>query len=118
MINHWVPTEQQRSLILPILCEYDKFIRRDWDDYDAENAINKTMLDFTGWPINPFQLQTLFEEIGYEVIDREHNGWECDFWIYMKPKDNAVLAFGEDCIVISGCGMTFELNVNVSGVDI
>ena len=117
MKNYWFPTEQQRALILPILHQYNDFIRTYWKDCDENSALKYTELNFTNWPINPTQLEILFKEIGYETIYHDHSGWECNFSICMKPKDGAELAFGEKCIIISGCAMTFELKVNVQGVD-
>lgn len=116
-MNYWKITDEQRTLILPIIKEYDKYISEDWKNDNEEEAVKGCELDFTRWPVAPRQIQTLFETIGYEVTDTEIEGWEGNLWIYMRPKDRRLLAFNEDSIAIQRCATTFELYVRVCGVD-
>ena len=116
-MNYWEITDEQRTFILPIIKEYDKYISEDWKNDNEEEAVKGCELNFTRWPVAPRQIQTLFETIGYETTDTETEGWDGNLWIYMRPKDRRPLAFYEDSIAIQRCAMTFELYVRVCGVD-
>lgn len=67
-----------------------------------ENPDAKETIDFYNQGISPSQLKDILEDdLGFEEVDFDRNGWEWDFWITMR-KD------GID-YVISGTGMTFEM---------
>ena len=87
-MNYWKTTDEQLTLILPIIKEYDKYISEGWKNDNEEDAVKGCELNFTRWPVAPRQIETLFEAIGYETIDTETDGWEGNLWIYMRPKDN------------------------------
>jgi hypothetical protein len=78
---------------------------------DDETEVFKN--DLSDRDINPYQLETLLKEFGYETDDRDDNGWERDFWIYMSRKDGRHFDSGCENIVIMCCGMTFELKVYI-----
>lgn len=67
-----------------------------------ENPDAKETIDFYNQGISPSQLKDILEDdLGFEEVDFDRNGWEWDFWITMR-KD------GID-YVISGTGMTFGM---------
>lgn len=57
------------------------------------------------------------EEFGYKDTNMDRNGWELDFWIYMKRADNKTFASTCENLVIAGCGMTFELKIWIDDID-
>lgn len=94
MKNRWVPTKEQKEKFIPIIQE---FIQRMDENPDAKETI-----DFYNQGISPSQLKDILEDdLGFEEVDFDRNGWEWDFWITMR-KD------GID-YVISGTGMTFGM---------
>ena len=74
-------------------------------------------VDFYQSGLCPYHLRLLMEELGYEVINSDDNGWELDFWIDMKRKDEKVFPSGCERMVIRGCGMTFELVLHIEDRD-
>lgn len=94
MENRWNPTKEQKEKFIPIIQE---FIQRM-----EKNPDTKECVDFYNKGISPSQLKDILEDdLGFEEIDFDRNGWEWDFWITMR-KD------GTD-YVIAGTGMTFEM---------
>lgn len=65
-------------------------------------------LDLTGTELNPSRLQCMLEHFDYKTQDRNTNGWEMDFEIYMS--NNEADKWIRD-IMIQGCGMTFMLKL-------
>ena len=67
-----------------------------------KNPDTKECIDFYNQRISPSQLKDILEnDLGFEEVDFDTNGWEWDIWITMR-KD------GVD-YMIAGTGMTFEM---------
>ena len=115
MENRWLVTNEIRSKFLPILQNYLSKME-SLTEANMERMEDKDFgIVFSDTGINPYQLQTLLEELGYELIDNERNGWELDFWIDMERSDLKEFPSGCERLVIYGCGMTFELKLTVKG---
>lgn len=112
-VNRWTLTEEVRDRIKPILQEYlDKV--ENLTTEQVEHMENEELgLDLYGMGINPNQLIDLLEELGYESVSMDHNGWELDFWVNMKRKDEKVFDSTCENLVVAGCGMTFELKIYI-----
>ena len=116
-MNRWLLTDEIREKIKPILVEYFNKVENATVE-QLENMSNEECgIDLSGKGINPYQLENLLEEFGYEVNDRDRNGWELDFWIHMKRTDGKTFVSGCENLVIAGCGMTFELMIYINGMD-
>lgn len=103
-MNRWTLTEEVKQKYLP---EVQQFINElevvvDPDDCDLLEK------DFSGTELNPYTLCKLLEDLGYEVEDRNDNGWELDFWITMSKSD-----FKN--IIVQGTGIIFELMLSEEG---
>ena len=116
-MNRWLLTDEIRENIKPILTEYfDKVENVTVEQF--ENMSNEELgIDLSDKGINPYQLEILLEEFGYEVEDRDRNGWELDFWIRMKRTDGKTFVSTCENLVIAGCGMTFELKIYINEID-
>lgn len=57
--------------------------------------------DLSGKGISPWQAKELMEKLGYIFDDFDTNGWEQDTCFHFKNTD----------IVLSSCGMTFDLRL-------
>lgn len=116
-MNRWIVTDEIRDKFKPILKEYfDKVENLTVEQ--AEKMSNEDLgIDLSDKGINPSQLVDLLEEFGYKEDDRDDNGWELDFWIYMRRHDGETLNSPCDKLVIIGCGMTFELKIRVDKRD-
>lgn len=112
-VNRWILTKEVRDRIKPILQEYlDKV--ENLTTEQVEHMENEELgLDLYGMGINPNQLIDLLEELGYERVSMHHNGWELDFWVNMKRKDEKVFDSTCENLVVAGCGMTFELKIYI-----
>lgn len=108
--NGWELTDEQKQKFIPIIKEYvDKLESTDLDD-----TVDELELTFQG--IGPYQLSKILEELGYEEDEdcpSDSNGWEMDFWLYYNHPGKKNYA---ERLVISGTGMTFELQLR-TGVD-
>lgn len=98
-MNRYQLNEKVKELYLPIIKEHiNKIENLNLEEeipYDVE-------LDLSDSPLNPYTLWEMLEELGYERVDQDKNGWQMDFWIYFK-KENC------ENLVVRGCGITFEL---------
>ena len=113
-MNRWLLTDEIRAKIKPILTEYFNKVENATVE-QFENMSNEELeIDLFGKGINPYQLETLLEEFGYEEEYRDRNGWELDFWIHMKRTDGKTFVSGCENLVIAGCGMTFELKLYIA----
>lgn len=97
-MNRWNLTEQERIKFMPIV----KSFIEELENLNIDGSADLLEKDLSDTELNPSKLQNLLEELGYEVEDRDDNGWQLDFCITMT-KDNC------KTIQIAGCGMTFEL---------
>lgn len=94
MENRWIPTKEQKEEFIPIIQEFMQRMEK--------NPEAKECLDFSNQGISPSQLKNILEDdLGFEEVDFDTNGWQWDFWITMR-KDGVGYA-------ISGTGMTFEM---------
>lgn len=92
--NRWRPKQEQKNKFIPMI---KKFMEKMKENPDATMAV-----DFYNQGISPSQLKNILEdELSFEEIDFDRNGYQWDFWITMR-KD------GVD-YMIAGTGMTFEM---------
>lgn len=112
-MNRWLLTDEIRAKINPILAEYFNKVENATVEQLENMSSEELGINFTDNGINPYQLETLLEEFGYEVEDRDRNGWELDFWIHMKRTDGKTFVSGCEHLVVAGCGMTFELTLYI-----
>ena len=116
-MNRWDLTDELREKFKPLLTEYlDKV--ENLTAEQVEKMSNKELsLDLSDKGINPYQLQKLLEELGYEEDSFDRNGWQLDFWINMKRKDGRHFESYCENLVIAGCGITFELKLYIDDID-
>lgn len=113
-MNRWILTDEIKERISPLLREWFDFVESlTYEQLERVELSERLELDLSDMGINPYQLEKLLEEFGYETDDRDDNGWERDFWIYMSRKDGKTFPSGCENIAIMCCGMTFELKVYI-----
>lgn len=98
-MNRYQLNEKIKELYLPIVKEHiDKIESLNLEEESPYNI----ELDLSDSPLNPYTLWGILEELGYERMDQDDNGWQMDFWIYFEK---------ESCreLIVRGCGITFEL---------
>lgn len=77
---------------------------KDWIDYIETNfhilqeEKDEEELDLTDCGINPYQLESFLEELGFEHYDSDENGWEMDYWIYFRRNGFKIHIFGTGII--------------------
>ena len=92
--NRWKPTKEQKEKFIPMIKEFIEKIKKNPD--------TKECIDFYNQGISPSQLKDILEdELGFEEVDFDRNGWQWDFWITMRKDDIDYM--------IVGTGMTFEM---------
>lgn len=116
-MNRWNLTEEIREKIKPILQQYFDKVENITAEEFEDMSEKELGIDLSDTGINPYQLVKLLEEFGYEETNRNDNGWELDFWIDMKRKDDKTFISGCEHLTIAGCGMTFELKIWINGMD-
>lgn len=117
-MNRWHLTDEIREKIKPLLTEYFNKVENITDEQMEKMENEELGIDLSDKGINPYQLwQLLEEEFNYKNKDIDRNGWEQDFWIYMKRTDGKHFVSGCENLVIDCCGMTFELKLYIDGVD-
>lgn len=92
--NRWNPTQEQKDKFIPMIKEFIEKMKKSPD--------TKEYIDFYNQQISPSQLKDILEnDLGFEEVDFDTNGWQWDFWITMR----------KDCAdyMIAGTGMTFEM---------
>lgn len=116
-MNRWNVTDEIREKFKPILAEYlNKVENLKAEQIDAMDN-EELAIDFYNTGINPHQLVTLLEELGYEEEDRDDNGWQLDFWINMRRTDDKTFDSHCEHLVVNGCGITFELKLYIDDID-
>ena len=116
-MSGWNLTSEVRNKFVPIVKEYLHKVEMATEE-QIENMFQKELeIDFSGTEISPVQLVKLLKDLGYKETRRDDNGWEMDFWIYMERKDGKHFDSGCEKLVVSGCGMTFELKVWIDDSD-
>lgn len=116
-MNKWLLTDEIREKIKPLLTEYFDKVENVTYEQIEEMTNEELGIDLSSTGINPYQLMSLLEEFGYEEEGRDDNGWELDFWIYMKRTDGKSFNSGCENLVVRGCGMTFELKIYIKDMD-
>lgn len=114
-MNRWIVTDEIREKFKPILKEYFNKVENLAVEQVGRMSNEELGLDLSDKGINPSQLVELLEEFGYEEQDRDDNGWELDFWIYMHRCDGKMFDSTCEKLVVAGCGMTFELKIWIDG---
>lgn len=116
-MNRWLLTDEIRDNIKPLLTEYFNKVENITYEQMEEMTNEELGIDLSDKGINPYQLVSLLKEFGYEKEDQDDNGWELDFWVYMKRMDGKFFDSGCENLVVSGCGMTFELKIYIDDMD-
>ena len=113
-MNRWMLTDEIKNRIKPLLVEWFEFVENLTEEQLERVELSEPLeIDLSDKGINPYQLETLLKEFGYDTDDRDDNGWERDFWIFMSRKDGRHFTSGCENIAIMCCGMTFELKVYI-----
>lgn len=116
-MNKWHLTDEIRENLKPLLTEYLNKVESVTAE-QVETMTNEELgIELTDKGINPTQLVDLLGELGYEETDRDDNGWQMDFWIYLKRTDGKHFESGCEKLVVGGCGMTFELKIYIDDMD-
>lgn len=64
-------------------------------------------INLTERDINPYQVETVLEELGWEEIDMpDTNGWEQDRWNEFRHPN-----YPDKVLIVFSCGITFELKI-------
>lgn len=88
------PTNEQKEKFIPMIKEFMEKAKNDPE--------TKEYIDFYNQGISPLQLKCILKnELGFEEVDFDSNGWQWDFWITMR-KDGIEY-------MIAGTGMTFDM---------
>lgn len=92
--NRWNATQEQKDKFIPMI--------KDFMEKAKKNPDTKECIDFYNQGISPSQLKDILEnDLGFEEVDFDTNGWQWDFWITMRK-------YGVD-YMIAGTGMSFEI---------
>lgn len=92
--NRWNATQEQKDKFMPMIKEFMEKTKKNPD--------TKECIEFYNQGISPSQLKDILEnDLGFEEVDFDANGWQWDFWITMR-KD------GVD-YMIAGTRMSFEM---------
>lgn len=116
-MSKWDLTDEIIKKIEPIISAWMTKMENMTDEEVSQTPNEAFCLELTDTGINPYQLRKLLEtKYGYEHVDSDQNGWEMDFWLYMKRKDDK--SFPSECqrLVICGCGMTFTLTLDIQSM--
>lgn len=120
MANRWALTDEIREKFIPIIRSFLHKMENMTEEELSSQPCNDMGLfdycsiDLSDMGINPYQLRELLQkEFPYDYLDMDRNGWEMDFWIYMRRNDGKHFPSGCEKLVISGCGMTHKLTLNV-----
>lgn len=100
-MNRWELTEEVKEKYTPIIRE---FIRK-LESNNPKDEEKRLEMDLSGTELNPFTLEKLLENLGYEQTEQDNNGWQFDFWITMQKDECKDLS-------IKGTGITFELKLS------
>lgn len=116
-LNRWILTDEIRDKIKPLLTEYLDKVENVTAEQVEHMSNEELGIDLSDKGINPHQLIYLLKEFGYERDRQEDNGWELDFWVYMRRKDGKCFDSTCEKLVVRGCGMTFELKIFIEDMD-
>lgn len=81
--------------------KYLPYIRQCIERLEKEEVDNISLTDTS---LNPYNVESIVQELGYEELDFDCNGWDWDFWItFRKDKTKN--------IIVSGNGITADLKI-------
>ena len=120
-MNKWEVTDELKAKFVPILCDYfarlESLTEEQIDELYEKGRATELAIDLTDVGINPYQLRSLLEsEFGYKHSYSDHNGWEMDFWIHMRRKEEKHDSICNN-MVIGGTGITFTLTLEPYGLE-
>lgn len=100
-MSRWDLKDEVRNKYIPMVKSFTEEVEK----VDVENSDKLLKKDFSDTELNPYTLGTILESLDYTRDKQDDNGWELDFEItYIKE--------GYRRIMITGCGMTFELKLS------
>lgn len=85
--------------------KYQKSVEDFIKKLETTNDGDYVEKDFSDTELNPYTLGILLEDLGYERINQDDNGWQMDFWITYEKE-------GCKPISLQGTGITFELKLS------
>ena len=94
-------TPEEHDVLFP----YIKEILEKLDKYQRE------IYSLTHLEIAPCHVDDLMGELGWERYEMDHNGWQCDCWMYYSHPDY------EYTIVVYYEGFTFNLEMHRGDID-
>ncbi|MEC2266445.1 hypothetical protein [Bacillus subtilis] len=103
-MSTWVLTDEVKDQYTPIVQEFIDKVEAA-NPQDTEELLE---IDLSGTVLNPYTLEQLLKNLGYESSEHNYNGWQMDYWITMS-KD------GAKPLDINGTGITFELKLSEVG---
>ena len=112
-MNRWTLTNELRNEFKPKIQEFLNKMENLTDEQIEQMPNEDFMISFSDTKLNPYVLEQILKEMGYEQESFDKNGWEMDFWTRMRRKDGKTFPSMCELLCIQGCGMTFELNLAV-----
>lgn len=98
LMSRWQLADEVRNKFTPIVKEFINKVESE--------EFPEDILQLTDTELNPYALWKLLEELGYEEVNTDRNGWQMDFWITFKKE-------GFKTLTIEGTGITFEFKLYV-----
>lgn len=74
-MNRWHLTDEIREKIKPLLVEYFNKVENVTAEQVEHMSNEELGIDLSDKGINPSQLEDLLKEFGYEIENRDDNGW-------------------------------------------
>lgn len=103
-MDRWELNDYIRENEIPTIKNWVDFVESHFEELREKQ--DKVELDLTDdFKINPYQLCSALEEIGFEKYDSDENGWEMDYWFYFERNGFK--------IEIQGTAMIYELKLVV-----
>ena len=104
-------TEEVEAKYIPVISKFfDEIASKTTEDLEAMED-EAFVLPLSDTELNPYTLKRILETyFKYEDDNMDTNGWEMDFWIYLRRDDTEGLT---KSVCIEGQGVTFELNLKV-----
>ena len=117
-MSKWKFDDEIRREFKPMFEEWLTILERMSSEDVNKFSREELGMQLSGIGINPWQTIKLFEELGFkENSEISTNGWQMDFCVTMKASEGHKFCGEYDEITISGCGMTFTLDVWVGDLD-
>ena len=99
--NRWKISDSVKEKYTPLVVSFIDELEK----LEADISTPILKKDFSDTELNPSTLGLILESLGYKNVSHDDNGWELDFWITYEKQ-------GYKPIMITGCGMTFELELS------